>query len=143
MSERTKQDESEFGDVLKRLSDAVDEVDDSSEQSEPSGEWADSNGEIGVRDARDAGRALAKQLTGSPLDGIVEVKRIDEEGWRVVVEVVERNSIPDTQDILGRYVISLDGDGGVRGYGRAGRYRRASFGHQREAIDADENDGYE
>lgn len=35
----------------------------------------------------------------------------NDEGWRTVVEVVERNAVPDTQDIIGRYEITLDGTG--------------------------------
>ncbi|WP_435154199.1 gas vesicle protein GvpO [Haladaptatus sp. DFWS20] len=143
MSEQSNGDDEELEVLLDSLAEAAEtpREADSSERSEIDGEPApvDSDGELDVRGARDACRAIAEELTGRPLDGVAEVQHEDEGGWRVVVEMVERSSIPDTQDILGRYVIRLDATGIVRGYSRAGRYRRASFDHQREAILADEH----
>lgn len=143
MSKGSNQAEDEVDELLDKLEEAVEASrgDDSSEHSVVDGEveHANSNGQIDVRGARDVGRAIAEELVGSPLDTIVEVEHDDEEGWRVVAEVIERSSIPDTQDILGRYIIRLDATGSVRGYSRAGRYRRTSFDHQREAILADEH----
>lgn len=43
-------------------------------------------------------------------EGMIKAESNDE-GWRTVVEVVERNAVPDTQDIIGRYEITLDGTG--------------------------------
>jgi hypothetical protein len=134
----------ELDDVFGRLSAAVEGREDDStddEESEESvdvEETVDSEGEIDLYDARDVGRAIAGDLIGSPLDSIVEVEEQDDDGWRVVAEVVERNSIPDTQDILGRYVISLGPDGSVQGYGRAGRYRRGNVETQSEIFAAEE-----
>ncbi|EMA51006.1 MULTISPECIES: gas vesicle protein GvpO [Halococcus] len=83
-----------------------------------------SNGNgLGIIDIRNQVRSVAADLIGRPLDGITEV-RADDDGWYSTVEVIERNSIPDTQDILGRYEIDLDADGNVRGYRRLRRYRR-------------------
>ncbi|GAA0198139.1 gas vesicle protein GvpO [Haladaptatus pallidirubidus] len=148
MSEQANKENDEFDDVLSRLETAVEEsqTGESTERDETNqasktnddAEGTPSNGELDVRGARDVGRTVAGELTDSPLDGVVEVEHLDEEGWRVVAEVVERSSIPDTQDILGRYVISLDATGNVEGYGRAGRYRRGRFDHQRDVIVADE-----
>lgn len=130
MSDRTDDSGDGFGEVVDRLSNVVEE----SEQNR-GGEIPETDGEMGVVDARDVGRAVAEDLTGLPLDGIVEVDN-HEDGWRVIAEVVKRHSIPDTQDILDRYVISLDATGSVRGYGRAGRYRRGNVGEQREIFAA-------
>lgn len=145
MSEQTNGSETgEFDDVLERLSEAVESSEgDGSERSEPDesvdiDEITDSDGDIDLVDARDVGRAIAGDLVGSPLDGVIEVEKQDEDGWRVVAEVVERNSIPDTQDILGRYVISLAPSGSVQGYGRAGRYRRGDVDTQTEVFEAEE-----
>ncbi|KZN23947.1 hypothetical protein A4G99_12870 [Haladaptatus sp. R4] len=146
MTERTSDSESgEFDDVLTRLSEAVGN-DGSSERTEANesdeigeiSEIVESDDEIGLYEARDVGRAIASDLIGSPLDGIIEVGERDDDGWRVVAEVVERNSIPDTQDVLGRYVISLGPSGTVQGYGRAGRYRRGDTGTQTEIFEAEE-----
>ncbi|WP_423744842.1 gas vesicle protein GvpO (plasmid) [Haladaptatus sp. SPP-AMP-3] len=135
----------EFDDVVDRLSAAVEgtENDDSSGQTGTAetvdvDEIVDSDGDIGLYDARDIGRAIAGDLIGSPLDGIIEVGEQDDDGWRVVAEVVERTAVPDTQDILGRYVISLEPDGTVHGYGRAGRYRRGSVETQSEIFATEE-----
>ncbi len=146
MTEQTSSSETrELDDVLGRLSSAVEgqEADDSSDDAESEEsvdveEVVDSEGELDLYDARDIGRAIAEDLIGSPLDHIVEVEEQDEDGWRVVAEVVERNSIPDTQDILGRYVISLGLDGSVQGYGRAGRYRRGRVETQNEIFGVEE-----
>jgi hypothetical protein len=132
MSERTDNSEDEFDEVSDRLADAVEES-----ERDAGGEIPETDDQIGVVDARDVGRAVAEDLTGLPLDGIVEVDN-HEEGWRVIAEVVKRHSIPDTQDILDRYVISLDTTGGVRGYGRVGRYRRGNLGDQREIFAAND-----
>lgn len=67
--------------------------------------------------------ATAAKLIGRQLDGVTEIERRDD-GWRGVVEVIERASIPDTQDILGRYAIEVSEDGEIEGYHRIDRYRR-------------------
>lgn len=48
-----------------------------------------------------------------------------EEGWRVVVELVERAAVPDTMDLLGVYELRLDQEGELVGYERT-RIRRRS-----------------
>lgn len=130
MSERTDDSGGELDEVAGRLADAVEASERDAEEEMP-----ETDGEIDVVDARDVGRAVTEDLTGLPLDRIVEVED-HEAGWRVIAEVVKRHSIPDTQDVIDRYVISLDSTGGVRGYGRAGRYRRGSLDEQREIFAA-------
>ncbi|EMA46531.1 gas vesicle protein GvpO [Halococcus saccharolyticus] len=116
--------------------DAIDErlnsvTDDGADSSDESGNDTDagssddgtSGNGLGIIDIRNQVRDVAADLIGRPLDGITEV-RADDDGWYSTVEVIERNSIPDTQDILGRYEIDLDADGNVRGYRRLRRYRR-------------------
>ncbi|WP_458188375.1 gas vesicle protein GvpO, halophile-type [Haladaptatus sp. NG-WS-4] len=76
-----------------------------------------------VMDVRETIEDVASDLVGHPLDGIIEITE-DDEGWEVVVEMVERSSIPDTQDILGQYAVSLNESGGVTGYRLRERYRR-------------------
>lgn len=76
-------------------------------------------------------KQVAADLIGRPLVSVVSVDRDrnrgddeDEEGWVAAVEILERKSVPDTQDILGRYEISLDADRAITGYRRTHRYRR-------------------
>jgi hypothetical protein len=77
----------------------------------------------GVLAIRKIVQSTAGKLIGHEFDGVSEISPMDE-GWRAVVEVVERSAVPDTQDIIGRYEIELDEDGVVQGYRRLGRYRR-------------------
>lgn len=41
--------------------------------------------------------------------------------------MVERSAVPDTQDIIGRYEITLDDGGRVTGYELRERYRRGEM----------------
>ncbi len=77
----------------------------------------------GILAIRESVRATAGQLIGREFDAVSEIAPTDE-GWRAVAEVVERRSVPDTQDVIGRYEIELDSDGTVHGYRRLDRYRR-------------------
>lgn len=86
-------------------------------------------GAPGVMAVRSSVADVTTDLIGRPLDGIIEVAQT-EDGWRAVVEVVERRSVPDTQDILGRYELSLDDSETVTGYRRLGRSRRADTDSQ-------------
>jgi hypothetical protein len=70
---------------------------------------------------------LSTDVIGRGLDGIIEVSR-DEDNRRAVVEIIERRSVPDTQDILGQYEIELDESGEVIGYRRLEKYRRSDTG---------------
>ena len=93
------------------------------------------NGEVGLIEIRNTVRSNAAQLIGHPFDALVEVERRtagdgdgEREGWIAVVEVVERKSVPDTQDILGRYEIDLDGSGQFEAYRRIQRLHRGDTG---------------
>lgn len=77
----------------------------------------------GVLAIRQIVRSTASELIGRPFDGVTEISAT-QEGWRAVVEVVERRAVPDTQDVIGRYEIELGEDGVVEGYRRLDRYRR-------------------
>ncbi|MFC5972809.1 gas vesicle protein GvpO, halophile-type [Halomarina salina] len=91
------------------------------------------DGDVGLIDVRNTVRSNAGQLIGHPFDALIEVGRRrdedgDPEGWIAVVEVVERKSIPDTQDILGRYEIDLDESGQFEAYRRIQRLHRGDTG---------------
>ena len=81
--------------------------------------------DIDLWDARDTAERVAQELIDDPFDGIVEISKDEEaDEWSVLVEVIERRSIPDTQDILGRYDVTIGGSGELKGYRLTGRYRR-------------------
>lgn len=84
-----------------------------------------------IGDVRTKIAQVAEDLIGRPLVSVVSVDRDrnrgdeeDDEGWVAAVEILERKSVPDTQDILGRYEISLDADHEITSYRRTHRYRR-------------------
>ncbi|ELY79885.1 gas vesicle protein GvpO, halophile-type [Natrinema pallidum] len=77
----------------------------------------------GILAVRQTVRSTATDLIGHEFDGVSEITPTDE-GWRAVVEVVERRAVPDTQDIIGRYELELDPSATVHGYRRVDRYRR-------------------
>ncbi|WP_408958172.1 gas vesicle protein GvpO, halophile-type [Natrinema sp. 74] len=77
----------------------------------------------GILAVRKTVQSTASELIGHEFDGVSEITPTDD-GWRAVVEVVERRAVPDTQDIVGRYEIELDTDTTVHGYRRLDRYRR-------------------
>lgn len=93
---------------------------DDAESGSPSSETED---DFGVMAVRDRVEAAANDLLGEPLDRIIEITA-DEDGWQVFVEVVERSAVPDTQDILGQYSITVDESGTITGYRLSERYRR-------------------
>jgi len=108
--------------------DGTDGTDGTDEHAESSNDGTSGSG-FGIIDVRNRVRNVAADLIGRPLDGITEVRAV-EDGWYTTVEVIERNSIPDTQDILGRYEIDLDDNGNVTEYQRLRRYRRGDTDDQ-------------
>ena len=72
--------------------------------------------------ASSAARQLL-ELTGREAEGVTGLERTDD-GWKVLVEVVEVRRIPDTTDILALYEVMADEDGDLEGYRRLRRYAR-------------------
>jgi len=58
---------------------------------------------------------VVKQYISKTPDTIVSINENNDK-WTVTVEVVERKSIPDTQDVMGRYEINLDKKGELLGW---------------------------
>jgi len=63
------------------------------------------------------------ELTGRDAEGVTGIQRTDD-GWKVLVEVVEVRRIPETTDILALYEVTTDEDGDLEGYRRLRRYAR-------------------
>jgi gas vesicle protein GvpO/gas vesicle protein GvpG len=57
---------------------------------------------------------------------VTSVSREDS-GWRVIAELVERRSVPDTSDLLGVYELRLDEAGSILRYERTRMRRRADL----------------
>lgn len=58
---------------------------------------------------------IARRYISKEPEKVVAIEE-DKENWSVVVEVLERKAVPDTQDILGRYEIKLNGKGELLGW---------------------------
>lgn len=63
-------------------------------------------------------------MTGRAAECVVGVERTGDDGWRILVEVVETRRIPDSADILAIYDTEVDADGDLVSYRRARRYPR-------------------
>ena len=70
---------------------------------------------------------VAETLLGHPFDGVTSVERADDGGWHAVFEVVERNAVPDTQDIIGRYELHLSATGDIVEYSLQQRFKRSEL----------------
>jgi hypothetical protein len=75
----------------------------------------------------------AETLLKKNLDSIIGLNK-DPEGWRAEVEVLERKSVPDTQDILGRYEMKFDEAGELLGYKRIMLRRRSDMEMIQEEV---------
>jgi hypothetical protein len=72
-----------------------------------------------VRNAREKLAAL----TGLPISSTLSIRK-DEGCWNLQVEVVEKRSLPDSQDILAIYEMTMDEEGNVMDFSRVGMRRR-------------------
>lgn len=80
--------------------------------------------------AAEAARRAAEQLgllRGRPVEGVSGFQRT-EDGWRVLVEMVEVSRVPASTDVIGAYEVTLDADGELVGYERVRRYGRTQTG---------------
>jgi Gas vesicle synthesis protein GvpO len=65
-------------------------------------------------------------LTGLPVETVTGLDRDGDDVWRVMVEVLEVERVPNTMDVLGSYEVRLSDDGEVLGFNRRRRYHRAA-----------------
>jgi hypothetical protein len=66
-------------------------------------------------------------LTGREVEGAAGLERADD-GWRVLLEVLEVARVPRSTDVLGLYEVTVDADGDVVGYERLRRFVRGQAG---------------
>ncbi|MFD8686566.1 gas vesicle protein [Streptomyces sp. NPDC059651] len=81
-----------------------------------------------ARGPEHAARAACQSLEGligHPAEGVSAVRRSDD-GWCVVVDVLEVPRIPDTTSLLASYEVQLDRAGELLEYRRVRRYRRGA-----------------
>jgi Gas vesicle synthesis protein GvpO len=75
--------------------------------------------------AREAREQLA-ELIGRRPEGVLGVERAegDDGGWRVTLEVLELERVPNSTELLGCYVAHMDDKGDLLEYQRMRRYQR-------------------
>jgi hypothetical protein len=76
-----------------------------------------------VTEIIDKVRSEFPKLVGLKFNSIVGITRKDD-GWKVLVEMVEKESIPSSMDILGLYEIYLNKDGEIEGFERKALRKR-------------------
>lgn len=59
--------------------------------------------------------AAAESALNRKAESVVSMSK-EAKGWKAVVEMLERKAVPDTQDLLGRYELTLNEDGELLGY---------------------------
>jgi hypothetical protein len=82
------------------------------------------NGRVSAARVARHAREQMRELTGQPVEGVLAVRRADEGGWEVTVQVLELQRVPNSTDVLGAYMLSLDENGEVQEYRRTRRYYR-------------------
>lgn len=64
-------------------------------------------------------------LVGCPAEGVSGIRKNGDDGWVVLVDVLELERMPATTDVLGLFEVTMDADGEVSGYRRVKRYLRS------------------
>jgi Gas vesicle synthesis protein GvpO len=80
---------------------------------------------LSAREAVQQVRQQFPSLLGRPIESVLGVERADDDGWQVMVQVVELERIPRSTDVLGAYTVTLDNEGELLGYHRRRRYNRS------------------
>jgi len=70
--------------------------------------------------------SILKETLNKKPESVISVSKEGEE-WKVLAEVLEHRAVPNTQDILGRYELRLDGKGELLGYKQVMTKRRADL----------------
>ena len=84
---------------------------------------------LGWADRKLAGIVLTS-VDDEATAGLSELVRAH--GCKVTVELVELSRVPNSTDVLGCYVVTLDDDGELVGYERVRRYQRSQTGGEEQ-----------
>ncbi|MDQ0383707.1 hypothetical protein J2S54_000527 [Streptomyces sp. DSM 42143] len=80
----------------------------------------------GARDAAERAADALSELIRHRVEGVSAVRRSEDDGWIVDVDVLEVARIPDTTSLLATYEVELDAAGDLLQYRRVARYRRGA-----------------
>jgi hypothetical protein len=78
---------------------------------------------ITLKNITETAKHELKELTGFNASSVVSIGKKGEV-WHVVVELLEKEGIPDRMDILGIYEVVIDATGNVTEYERNGLRKR-------------------
>jgi hypothetical protein len=102
--------------------------DDDNADEMPTKPTADSDGTssdgLGLVEAKRKVLETAEGIIDDPIEGIIKINSTPDGDWSVVLEVLEREAVPDTQDMIGRYEFTVDSSGSIAGYSLVERYKR-------------------
>lgn len=70
---------------------------------------------VSIEEATDIAFVIAEKYIRKRPEAILGVEELEGE-WRITVEALERKSIPDSLDLLGRYEIRLSKNGALIGW---------------------------
>ena len=73
---------------------------------------------------------IMEELLDKKAESVISVTK-EENEWKVLVEVLERRAVPDSQDLLGRYELRLDENKELLGYERIVLRRRTDQDKER------------
>ncbi len=78
---------------------------------------------LGMSKVIQKARTELNNLTGLEISSTVSAKKEDD-GWLIIMEVIEKHSIPDGMDVLAKYETRLDADGNMLDFKRTGMRKR-------------------
>ena len=76
-----------------------------------------------IMDLGEKARGVIEELLDKHAESVISVTK-EENEWKVLVEVLERRAVPDSQDLLGRYELRMDENKELLGYERVVLRRR-------------------
>jgi hypothetical protein len=68
-----------------------------------------------------------QELIGRPVESVTGIEK-DGREWKLSIEVLEMERVPNTTDVLGKYDVTVDHNGELTGARRTRRYPRAEAG---------------
>lgn len=70
-----------------------------------------------IREAINKAKEELKAVVGREVSSVSGASKV-EGGWQVLVELIERKAVPDSQDLLGLYEVRLDEEGNLASFER-------------------------
>ncbi len=83
-----------------------------------------------IMDLGEKAKGIIEELLDKKAESVISVKK-EENEWKVLIEVLERRAVPDSQDLLGRYELKLDENKELLGYERVVLRKRTDLDKER------------